>query len=138
MGNGTQIVTEFVSSLGKTVGFSVKRSGISQNVWQVDGSARCLLYVKGRREAPYKWGVTANVVERLKSEQCKWFVVLLYESIHTGYLLSPGDVHYYIEDNVWPLGRDGDYKPASGTYLSQNIPFQSFQDFLYSLCANSS
>ena len=125
MSTGAQIVADFVSAFGKVAGLSVTRSGISQNVWELDGSVQCLLYVKGRGEAPYRWGVTANVVERLKKQKRKWFTVLLYESKDTGYLLSSTDVLYYIK-NVWPLGDDGDYKPASGTYLSRNAPFTSF------------
>ena len=137
MRTGTQIVADFVSTLRKTAGFSVSRCGISQNVWQVDGAVQCLLYVKGRGEAPYKWGVTKNVIERLNREQRKWFVVLLYESSNTGYFLLSADVFYYIK-NLWPLAGDGDYKPATGTYLSRNMPFHSFEKFLSSLCAISS
>jgi hypothetical protein len=53
--------------------------------------------------------------------------VLLYESKDTGYLLSSADVLYYMR-NVWPLGSDGDYKPASGKYLSRNAPFVSLTE----------
>lgn len=137
MSTGAQIVAEFVSALVKVPGLSVARSGVSQNVWELDGSAQCLLYVKGRGEAPYRWGVTANVVERLKREKRKWFTVLLYESKDTGYLLSSADVLYYIK-NVWPLGGDGDYKPASGTYLSRNAPFTSLMECVRGLRAQAS
>lgn len=131
-----QIVADFISALGRTPGLSISRSRVSQNVWQVDGSTQCLLYIKGRGEVPYRWGVTSNVVERLKREQQKWFTVLLYESESTGYLLSSADVLYYIK-NVWPLAGDGDYKPASGTYLSRNMPFHSYNEFLRALRAQA-
>ena len=32
--------------------------------------------------------------------------------------------------SVWPLGRDGDYKPSSGRYLDASIPFSSFKALL--------
>ncbi len=134
MSTGAQIVADFVSALRKVTGLSVARSGISQNVWELDGSAQCLVYVKGRAAAPYRWGVTANVLERLKRDKRKWFTVLLYERKDTGYLLSAADVLYYAT-NVWPLGADGDYKPASGSYLSRNRPFESLSECVRGLHA---
>ena len=132
MSTGAQIVADFVARLGNVPGLSVTRSGVSQNIWDVDGFARCLLYVKGRGQAPYRWGVTANVVGRLKCQKRKWFTVLLYESKDTGYVLSSEDVLHYMK-NVWPLASDGDYKPASGTYLSRNQPFTSYNEFVRAL-----
>jgi hypothetical protein len=102
MSTGAQIVAEFVSALGEMPGFSIAHSGVSQNVWVLDGSVQCLLYVKGRGESPYRWGVTANVVQRLKREKRQWFTILLYNSKDTGYLLSSADVLYYVK-TVWPL-----------------------------------
>src|SRR5437588_8846375 len=107
---------------------------MSHNVWKVTGAlasrdVSCLLYVKGRDEAPYRWGVTANVVARLKGQTLSWNTVLLYESRDTGYFLTSGDVLYCIQ-KVWPLGADGDYKPATGTYLSRATPFSSFPALL--------
>jgi hypothetical protein len=137
MTTGSQIVTDFISAFGRVPALSVVRSGVSQNVFEVTGSPECLLYVKGRGEAPYRWGVTANVVERLKRQKQRWFTVLLYETKETGYLLSSADVLHYIK-NVWPLAGDGDYKPASGTYLACNAPFTSFNEFVRTLRAQVS
>lgn len=137
MNRGAQIVTDFVSALRKAQGLTVNRSAVSQNVFEVGGPVQCLLYVKGRAEAPYRWGVTANVVEQLKQQKLRWFTVLLYESKDTGYLLSSADVLYYIK-NVWPLAGDGDYKPATGTYLSRNAPFASISEFTGLLAAEAS
>ena len=117
-------------------GCSVARSPISQNVFNVTGRIEALLYVKGRAEQPYRWGVTANVVERLRRQAQRWFVVLLFESVNTGYLLSSEDVLGYVR-GTWPLGTDGDYKPASGTYLVNNMPFASFDEFIRQLRGGS-
>lgn len=130
MNTGAQIVDGFVSELRRSPGLRVERSIVSRNVFEVSGSVHCLLYIKGRGETPYRWGVTANVVERLRQQSLNWFIVLLYESMNTGYLLSSTDVVYYIHNSIWPLGSDGDYKPASGTYLSRNSPFTSFNEFV--------
>lgn len=129
MSTGAQIVADFAAALSRASGLTVTRGGASRNVWQVEGDAQCLLYIKGRGEAPYNWGVTAKVVERLQGKKQQWFTVLLFESKDSGYLLSSADVLYYIK-HVWPLAADGDYKPATGTYLSHNVPFHSFEEFL--------
>jgi hypothetical protein len=74
------------------------------------------------RTVPFKglrWGVTKNVIDRLKNQNLPWYVILLFLSHESGYLLSMGDVNYYIK-NVWPLGADGDYKLSEGNYLSRN------------------
>ena len=104
--------------------FSVTRTSISRQVFEMTGSKNCLLYVKSRSAHPFKWGVTANVIDRLKNQDLPWFVILLFLSYETGYLLSSNDVKYYIK-GVWPLAADGDYKPAEGTYLSKSNPFNS-------------
>lgn len=129
MSNGNTIVREFIHALGKTPGIAVQYSPISRNVIDVTGEIDSLLYVKGRGESPYRWGVTANVVTRLRRQSRRWLVVLLYESAATGYLLTPAQVAHNIS-HVWPLGRDGDYKPSNGSYLDVSIPFKSFKTFL--------
>lgn len=129
MSHGNTIVREFVERLCKTPGLSVKYSSISRNVVDVSGRLDCLAYVKGRGEAPYRWGVTANVISRLRRQPRRWFVVLLYELADTGYFLTPKQVSHNIV-YVWPLGKDGDYKPSSGTYLATSTQFFSFKEFL--------
>jgi hypothetical protein len=128
MVTGAQIVTEFVAALRGLTGVSITRSSLSRNVFELSGPRTCLLYVKGRAESPYRWGVTANVVSRLQAQEKDWFVILLYESRESGYLLSASDVAHYMS-GVWPLGADGDYKPAPGNYLDRNSPFKSFSNF---------
>ncbi len=128
MNAGAQIVSSFVAELRKR-GLTVTGSGLSQNVWKVTGMARsrrldCLVYVKGRGEPPLRWGVTANVVDRLKGQSFPWSVILLHESKDTGYFLSSAEVLRCIR-SVWPLGADGDYKPGAGSYLSGATSFSS-------------
>jgi hypothetical protein len=128
MATGAQIVTDFVAALRGLPGVTVGSSSLSRNVFQFSGPRTCLLYIKGRAESPYRWGVTTNVVSRLKAQEQDWHVVLLYESKETGYFLSANDVAYYV-DRIWPIGADGDYKPAPGSYLARNSPFKSFGNF---------
>ena len=126
---GSQLVTEFVRRLGALANYSVSSSSISKNVFKLSGNSGCLIYVKGRAEKPHKWGVTKNVVRQLEDQNTLWFVILLFDTPETGYLLSQSDVGYYTS-SVWPLGSDGDYKPATGSYLSNNSPFNSIDIFV--------
>ncbi|MEW6125430.1 MAG: bifunctional serine/threonine-protein kinase/formylglycine-generating enzyme family protein [Acidobacteriota bacterium] len=129
---GVQIVQDFVATLNTISGITVRSRTESRNVFDVTGQMDALLYIKGRSEEPYRWGVTANVIKRLEKQKRKWFVILLYETAHTGFLLSATDVLSYCR-NTWPLGGDGDYKPATGSYLSRNKPFGTFSEFLNDL-----
>lgn len=126
---GTRLVYDFTKALNTHKGISVNRTAISRNLFEFKGRANCLVYVKGRSEQPYRWGITANVIDRLQAQQKKWYVILLFESSEKGYLLTSQDVEHYIQ-HVWPLGRDGDYKPATGSYLSRNTAFYSIKDFM--------
>jgi hypothetical protein len=126
---GTEVVNGFIGALNQQANAKVTRTSISQNVFEYTGQRNMLLYVKGRAEEPLRWGVTANVLQRLQSQAKPWFVILLFESHSQGYLLSQADVEYCI-GSVWALGRDGDYKPSSGSYLSRKQPFYSIQGFV--------
>lgn len=111
---------------------SVKLTSISRQVFEVDYDRKHLLYVKARSARPVRWGVTANVISRLKGQKLPWCVVLLYFTHESGYLLTSDDVDYYIK-NVWPLGADGDYKPSEGSYLRINDPFNSMASMMKEL-----
>lgn len=129
---GSQLVSEFIRRLAALEGHSVSRSSISRNVFRFSGDSDVLIYVKGRAEEPHRWGVTVNVIKRLEDQDTPWFVILLYNTPETGYLLCQDDVGSYIS-SVWPLGSDGDYKTAPGSYLSKNSPFHSMSMFLEQL-----
>ena len=126
---GSQLVTEFVRCLRALLNYRVASSSISRNVFKLSGNSESLIYVKGRAEKPHRWGVTKNVVRRLEDQNIPWFVILLFDTPGTGYLLPQSDVEYYMS-SVWPLGSDGDYKPATGSYLSNNSPFNSIDIFV--------
>ncbi len=126
---GVRLVNDFTKSLNAIEDVSVNDTHISRNVFEFKGHANCLLYIKGRSEQPYRWGVTANVIDRLQAQPQKWFVILLFSSHETGYLLNSQDVKYYIQ-SVWPRGRDGDYKPATGSYLFRNSALHTIKDFM--------
>jgi len=134
--NDREISKEFISLLskaGEKNGFVCQfwygGSGrISKNILEISGSIECIIYFKVRSARPYKWGVTANrILELIKSNK-EYYLILLYESPHTGYFLTSEDVNRYL--SIWPLARDGDYKPAVGSYLQFNQPFLSFPELL--------
>jgi len=129
LAKGAILVDEFVLALNERSGVRVARTSISQNVFEFRGKGKCLMYIKGRAEAPYRWGITANVVERLKRQAQPWAVVLLFDCHESGYLLPASDVTYYIQ-TIWPLAGDGDYKPATGSYLGRNAPLYSLEKFV--------
>ena len=126
---GLALVADFIKAIDSRPGFSVQSSPLSRNVFRVSGKLDCLLYIKGRSQDPLRWGVTANVIERLRAQKEPWAVILLYVSIKTGYLLSASDVQHYV-DGVWALGADGDFKPSPGGYLAINEPFHSIDEFV--------
>jgi len=121
---GSQIVSNFRKAIQNQYGTGLKFTSISRQVFELEGERNCLLYVKARSARPIRWGVTKNVIDRLKNQSLPWFVILLFLSHESGYLLSMDDIEYYIK-SVWPLGADGDYKPSEGRYLSRNNPFNS-------------
>jgi hypothetical protein len=126
---GFQIVSNFKREIENYFNLTLRVTSISRQVFAIDKENKCLLYVKARSAYPIRWGVTANVIDRLKNQKLSYAVVLLFLSHQSGYILSSDDVEYYIK-NVWPLGSDGDYKPAEGNYLSRNNPFDSLVSLL--------
>jgi len=134
-----EISREFISLLkqaGEARGFRCSpwyggTRRISRNIIEILGSLNCLVYFKVRSGEPLRWGVTVNRIEELNRSDKKWFIVLLYESPETGYLLSSDDVNRY--RSIWALGRDGDYKVGPGSYLQFNRPFNSFAEFVVRL-----
>lgn len=108
----------------------------TNNIIELLGRINCLLYFKIRSEAPHRWGVTKNRIEELQTSGKKWFIVLLFETPNSGYLLTPQHVKRYINESLWPLGRDknkNEYKISTGKTLQYNEPFYTFGDFINSL-----
>ena len=95
---GTKIISDFFQSTNHKAGFSARRTSISRQVFKIVRSKSCLIYVKSRSAEPFKWGVTANVINRLFNQDLPWFVILLFISHETGYLLTSNDVEYYIQN----------------------------------------
>ena len=126
---GSQIVSNFKREIENKFKLTVKFTSISKQVFEIDCDKKCLLYVKARSAQPIRWGVTANVINRLKGQKLPWAVLLLFLSHESGYLLTSDDVDYYIK-NVWPLGADGDYKPSEGNYLKRNNPLNSMASMM--------
>jgi len=111
MVKGAEIVTKFINTLNLRNGLSISRTQISRNVFEYSNELKIFLYIKGIAQRPYK-------------------VILLFESEETGYLLTSKDTLGYINNKIWPLAKDGDYKPASGSYLANNSPLYSIEAFV--------
>ena len=139
----TRIQKEFellLETVGTQESFRCKKYRSSNrhtnNIVELSGKIDCLLYLHIISTEPYRWGVTKTRVEELAKLQKEWFVVLLYETPEKGYLLTANDVRRYINENLWPLGRDKnskEYKVRPGDPLKYNKPFQTFQEFIKSL-----
>ena len=131
---------QFISLLqkvGKRRGFQcrkyISKKRDTKNIIELFGHINCLLYFKIRSGVPYRWGVTKTRIDELRDSGERWLVVLLYETVDNGYLLTANDVGRYIKENLWPLGRDknkNEYKIRPGSTLQYNDPFHSFVDFI--------
>jgi len=69
---GTQLVSDFVQALTTQKNIKIKQTLISRNIFEFNSNGNCLLYVKGRAAHPYRWGVTANVIDRLNAQPLKF------------------------------------------------------------------
>jgi hypothetical protein len=143
------IQKEFISSLeeiGKEKDFRCQRYESkrrwTKNIIELNGYLNCLLYFKIRSEEPHRWGVTKSRIEELQVSGKKWFIVLLLETPKDGYLLTSKDVERYINEGLWPMGRDeknkNEYKISKGKPLQNNYPFNTSEDFINSLINNMS
>ncbi len=77
--NGNKIVANFTREINSKGGVILNSTSISRNIFELSGSINCLLYIKAIAKPPNKWGVTENVVNRLKSQKLPWVVVLLFQ-----------------------------------------------------------
>lgn len=116
-----------ISEQGVQDSFEVIR--LSNNIIELRGLISLFLYIKVRSTEPYTWGITKSRLEEFERQNKAYCVVLLLGSIEKGYFLTQADIDYYIRE-VWPLGKDGDYKIKVGNYLERNRPFDSFEEFM--------
>jgi hypothetical protein len=138
----TSIQKEFelmLEEAGKQKGFRCKKyiSPIrtTHNIVELSGQIDCLIYIHVISGEQHRWGVTKTRIEELENLHKKWFVVLLYETPENGYLLADRDVRRYIDENLWPLGKNennkNEYKVQPGKSLKyHDEPFQTFQGFV--------
>jgi len=111
------------------------------NILELDGYLNCLLYFKIRSGKPYRWAATKSRIKELQASGKKWFIVLLFETPKNGYLLTSKDVERYINERLWPLGREknkNEYKIRTGKTLQYNCPFHTSEGFINSLINNMS
>jgi len=109
--NSAEIIRNFKNDITGLLGCEFKQS-ISRQVFELTGPVNCLLYVKTRKHKKTNWGITARVIERLKSQGKPWLVVLLSSNQNNGYLLNENDINNYIS-KLWDLKKDGDYKTST-------------------------
>jgi len=127
--NPGQILTSFVGNISKygiQKNFEVVKH--SNNIFELRGSLSLFLYIKVRSAEPYAWGLTKNRLDNFHKQNDTYAVILLAGSPEMGYFLTKCDVIYYTKE-IWPLGKDGDYKIKPGIYLERNGPFNSFEEF---------
>lgn len=110
---GNKLLSDFVQAASKRPGITLMPTRFSRNVYEVIGLINCYLYIKARSEDPLRWGVTSNVIDRLRRQDKPWWVLLLYVSPNSGYLFSSNVVTHHADNKIWPLAHDGDYKPSA-------------------------
>ena len=131
MKKGLRIVKHFTIALNESNYNTINIRMISSNVFKTKiNENEVLLYVKGRSEKPFKWGVTRNIVKKLESQNLDWYIILLYSTNQSGYFLSSGEVIEKINRKIWPLANDGDYKPAEGNYLKNCKKFTNIDELI--------
>lgn len=120
--NGNQIVKEFVRKLSSFDGVRLKKSNLSRmgRVYEFSGELDCLLYIKVIAHPPHHWGITKHTVEKIETISVPWCVILLYDSVETGYIISSSEYYKKIGDHIWPDAQ-GDYKISEGRSL-KGIP----------------
>jgi len=127
----SEILDAFVDNISKQgVQNSFEVIRLSNNIIELRGFISLFLYIKVRSTEPYTWGITKSRLEEFERQNKAYCVVLLLGLIEKGYFLTQADIDYYIIREIWPLGKDGDYKIKVGKYLERNRPFDSFEEFM--------
>jgi len=122
---------EFCNARDITIDTWNKAQPISRNIIMIKTHpVPILLYVKVRNERPGFWGLTANQIAKLIDSGIIWYVILLLESLDTGYILSSVEVERHINNADWILSRDGDYKLNEGLEVDSKYGFYSFEDLM--------
>jgi len=130
--NSSEILKNFKNDVSTILNCRIMQS-LSRQVYELSGSVNCLLYVKTRSTVKANWGITASVINKLKSQSKPWFVVLLSINQNNGYFLTEKDIDFYIS-NRWEKRKDGDYKTS--TSFSSDKYFNSLQYFVLLLEKN--
>lgn len=108
----------------------------TNNIVELSGKINCLFYLHIRSAEPYRWGITKTRIEELQSLNKRWFIILLYGKPEKGFFLTDNNVGRYIDEKLWPLGRNrnrNEYKVQPGKTLKYNQPFKTFEEFITSL-----
>jgi hypothetical protein len=134
---GKQIIKEFVRLLEQRSDIKVSlRFDISPQVYEISGTVHTLLYVKARSERPLRWGVRKLIVEKLRRQKLPWSVFLTYDLPNTGFLFYSNVVMDYVDRKIWPLAKDGDYKPSDiPTYSDKSITIHTIDELFKKLSA---
>jgi hypothetical protein len=109
-------LNNFLGDFSKIFDSEIKQK--AGKVFQVTGQTNCLFYFKERKSGHQNWGITKNVIDRLREENFPWFLLLLSSPPYANYFLTSDNVEHYIK-NKWTLNKDGDYKTAT-TFPGEN------------------
>lgn len=106
---------------------------VSDHVLELETAPkRTVLYVKeSNLSRALFWGLTKNQLERMRSGQVRWFVILLANGSNAGYALSGGQVDAQIHRGAFELSADGDYKVNEQADLSAAQRFPSIASLLH-------
>lgn len=120
--NGNQIVEEFAQKLSLFNDVNLRKSNLSKmgKVYELSGKIGCLLYIKAIAHPPHHWGITKHTVEKIETISIPWFIILLYDSANTGYVISSSEYYRKTRDHIWPDAQ-GDYKISENKSL-KGIP----------------
>ena len=128
--NARRILTTFIDNISKYAAqndFQIIKH--SDNIIELRGVSSLFLYIKTRSEEPYTWGITKSRLDNFHMRNDLYAIILLAGSSEKGYFLTKSDIIYYVKE-IWPLGKDGDYKVKPGKYLERNRILSSLEDFL--------
>jgi len=129
--DSNSLVEGLKESLSNLQAIEVEYSSISskKRVFQLKGKLNGFIYVGTITHYPYRWGITKNTVDKIKTKGKPWCVILLYESPNKGYVISSKD--YDERTHAWPYTQGG-YKISNGKSLV-GIPKFTTVEKLFSL-----
>ena len=129
--NGDQLINDLVKKLSALPDLSVAASNLSRmgKIYSLNGSLEGYVYLKAIATYPHRWGITRNTINKLERSKEPWSIILLYDSDHTGYVISSVEYRDRVAGNLWPF-HQGDYKITEGKSLKAIPHFTTVEQLL--------